>query len=35
MNMNFDTNKTPVEVINERAFGGFYFIDIYSGVNGK
>ena len=35
MNMNFGTNKTPAEVIKEGAFGGTYFRDIYSGVNGK
>ena len=28
-------NKTPIEVIEEGAFGGTYFRDIYSGVNGK
>ena len=33
--MNFGANKTPVEVIKERAFGRTYFGDIYSGVNGK
>ena len=33
--MNFTPNKTPVEIISEGAFGGTYFIDIYSGVNGK
>ena len=33
--MNFGTNKTPVEVIKESAFGGTYFRVIYSGVNGK
>ena len=33
--MNFSPNKTPVEIINEGAFGGTYFRDIYSGVNGK
>ena len=33
--MNFDANKTLVAVINEGAFGGIYFRDIYSGVNGK
>ena len=33
--MNFNPNKTPVEVIKESAFGGNYFRDIYSGVNGK
>ena len=26
---------TPVEVIIEGAFGGTYFRDIYSGINGK
>ena len=37
--MNFDSifkpNKTPTKIINEGAFGGTYFRDIYSGVNGK
>ena len=33
--MNFAPNKTPVEIISEGAFGGTYFRDIYSGVNGK
>ena len=33
--MDFGANKTPVEVIKERAFGGTYFRDIYSGVTGK
>ena len=33
--MNFGANKTPAEVIKEGAFGGRYFRDIYSGVNGK
>ena len=33
--MDFGTNKTPVEIINEGDFGGTYFRDIYSGVNGK
>ena len=33
--MNFGTNKTPVEVINEGAFGETYFSDIYSVINGK
>ena len=32
--MNFTPNKTPVETISEGAFGGTYFRDIYSGVNG-
>ena len=35
MNMNFGSNKTPVKVIKEDAFGGTCFIDIYSGVNSK
>ena len=33
--MNFGANKTLVAVINEGVFGGIYFRDIYSGVNGK
>ena len=33
--MDFGTNKTPVEVIKEGAFGGTYFRDIYSNVNDK
>ena len=33
--MNFGTNKTPVEIVKEGAFGGSYFRDIYSGINGK
>ena len=32
--MDFGTNKTPVEIIKESLFGGTYFRDIYSGVNG-
>ena len=35
MNMDFGTNKTPDEVIQESAFRGTYFRNIYSGVNGK
>ena len=35
MNVDFDENKTPVEVIKKGAFGGTYFRYIYSGVNGK
>ena len=31
----FGANKTPVEVIEEGAFGGTYFRDIYSDINGK
>ena len=33
--MDFGANKTPVEVIEEGAFEGTYFRDIYSGVNTK
>ena len=33
--MDFGANKTPVEVIKEDAFGGTYFRNIYSSVNGK
>ena len=33
--MDFGTNKTPIKVIKDGAFGGTYFRDIYSGVNGK
>ena len=33
--MNFALNKTSIEMIKEGAFGGSYFRDIYSGVNGK
>ena len=33
--MDFGTNKTHVEIIKEGAFGGTYFRDIFSGVNGK
>ena len=33
--MDFDANKTPVEVIKESAFGGTYFRDICSVVTGK
>ena len=33
--MDFDANKTCIEVIREGAFGGTYFRDIYSSVNGK
>ena len=35
MNVDFRTNKTPIEVIKERAFGGTYFRTIYGGINGK
>ena len=33
--MDFGTNKTPIEVIREGAFGQTYFRDIYSSVTGK
>ena len=33
--MEFVENQMPVEVIKEDAFGGSYFRDIYSGINGK
>ena len=33
--MNFGTNRTPVEIIKEGAFGGTYFRDTFPGVNGK
>ena len=35
MNVDFEANKTPAEVIKEAAFGGNYFRDIHSGVNSK
>ena len=31
--MDFDANKTSVEIIKEGAFGGTYFRDIYSNAN--
>ena len=33
--MDFSPNKTPIEIIKEGAFGGTYFGDIYSGINGN
>ena len=33
--MDFKPNKIPIEIIKEGSFGGIYFRDIYSGVNGK
>ena len=30
--MEFNPNKTPVEIIKKKAFGGTYFRNIYSGV---
>ena len=35
MNMDFGANEASVEVIKEETFGGIFFRDIYSGVNGK
>ena len=31
--MDFGTNKSPIDIINEGSFGGTYFRDIYSGIN--
>ena len=33
--MDFRPNKIPIKVIRENVFGGTYFRDIYSGINGK
>ena len=33
--MDFDPNKTPIEVIRGGSFGGTYFRDIYSNINKK
>ena len=33
--MDFGANKTPVEIIKEGTFGGSYFADIHSSINGK
>ena len=33
--MDFSSNKTPIELIREGAFGGTYLRDIYSGINEK
>ena len=33
--MEFNPNKTPIEVIREGAFGGTYFRDISYGINEK
>ena len=35
MNIDVGANETPIEVFKEGAFGGTYFRDFYSGVNGK
>ena len=33
--MDFNPTKTPMKVIKKGVFGGTYFRDIYSGINGK
>ena len=33
--MDFNPNKTPIQIIKEGAFGGTYFRDIYSNINKK
>ena len=33
--MDFNPNKTPIEIIKEGAFGGTYFRDVYSNINKK
>ena len=33
--MKFSSNKTPIAIIKEGAFGDTYFRDIYSGINEK
>ena len=33
--MSFNPNKTSIEIIKEGAFGGTYFRDIYSSIDGK
>ena len=33
--MNFNPNRTPIEIIKEGAFGGTYFRNIYSDINKK
>ena len=33
--MDFNPNKTPIEIIKEGAFGGTYFRDIYSNISKK
>ena len=33
--MSFNPSKTPIEIIKEGSFGGTYFRDIYSNINGK
>ena len=31
--MDFNPNKTPIQIIKECAFGGTYFRDVYSNIN--
>ena len=33
--MDFGENKTPVDIIKVRVFGGTYFRDTYPGINDK
>ena len=33
--MSFNSNKTPIEIIKEGAFGDTYFRNIYSGIGEK
>ena len=33
--MDFNPNRTPIEIIKKGAFGGTYFRDIYSNINKK
>ena len=33
--MDFNPNKTPIEIIKEDAFGRTYFRDVYSDINKK
>ena len=35
MNMDFGTDKAPIQIIKVRAFVGTHFRDIYSDINGK
>ena len=35
LKMDFGADKMPVQAIKEGAFGGAYFGDVYSGVDGK
>ena len=33
--MDFNPNKTPIQIIKEGAFGGTYFRDVYPNINKK